>query len=127
MSDIEPTLEAPPGFRRYFIIRVTVTLVLLVALLITALNNLAGSNLDASYKYSKLDDRLASAERAAFLQPWNRAFAVRVATLQAQVALHDGDTRAALGLLTPLIADGKADRDFMAAYRSASGETSPTR
>lgn len=93
-----PGTAPRPRRRRYILI---VSLLVVLAIAAIAVNAYAASSYDASGRPGPVASRLASAELAQRLEPWNRRFEWRVVTLRALQLLDAGKVDAAFWLLEP--------------------------
>jgi hypothetical protein len=91
--------------------------VLILVVLAISLHALAMANDYASRRLPKFGSRLAAAERAAAVEPWNPSIKVRLTTLQAQLLVQQNQIDEAYELLQPLSHSAGRDSDFDATYK----------
>ncbi len=91
---------------------------LLLVMLAVSLHAAAMANEAASRRLPGFGSRLAAAERAALIEPWNMSLRVRLATLKAERLVREGKADEAYDLLEPLTPSARGDADFAAVYES---------
>lgn len=79
----------------------------------------------ASFGDASLETRLANAERAVQLEPWNHSFEVRRIRLEAEQLFVADEWDAAHKLMEPVIADRAGDAEFIEFYHTVNARWVP--
>jgi len=93
--------------------------------LLTAYHGVAHAAFRAALGDRPLETRIASAQRAFTLEPWNSSFEIRLVRVKAERLFLAKDYDAAHSLMQPIVAAGDADAEFIAFYRAVNAEWIP--